>query len=662
MNTIRSTQQQPEQLPANSAVATLQEENVLLFKQLHIVQEELERVHHASDSHRTAAAGRVVFEDGRFPEVVADNLRYRAILDAQRTLHAASAMDATAAGLGEILIQGSTSVSAFVAMPMRLLKVWRKEKKQKPPQKLGGQSFSEVIAAYEKGGAAAVDSLLASVSLSSTTQANALTAVARSQMHVDPAAAVEFARRACALEPRPFRLKWLAFRMHEAGELVEAEALLETLPPNTKFSESESRQAARLRNEAKQVRLRDALQSTGYAARRGKVEQQIAALEQVHREQADLAEQRGRDLEALSASQARLQQENSVLTVQVAGQTGTIAELRGGTDRLRKTQSQLQIENRELRVQLADQIVRNEELERAVQALESAAVDADKQIRALLEQCSEQTELAAGRGKAIAEMQTAMARAGQENLAVRKQFAEQAELATERARAIASLQAANLKVEREKSALIAQLSEQAEQAELAAERGHEVAALHTVISQLEQEKSVLAAQCSEQGALADERGRVIADLQSERAAWEQEKARRVARHAEHVALVAGSQNALEEVKAAKAQLKLENAALLVKHLEQFELAEERGRSVEALKAVQNALTEENTRLQTQCAEHARIAEKQAPQIKVLQEQLQSRAAVESDLSVRQQGMQEELVKAEAQLDLIKDMLFRGARL
>ncbi|CAB3687340.1 hypothetical protein [Achromobacter piechaudii] len=627
MNTIRSTQQQPEQPAANTAVAALQEENALLFKQLHIVQEELERVHHASGSHRTAAGGRVVLEDGRFPEVAADNLRYRAILDAQRTMHATGALDTTAAGLGEILIQGSTSVSAFVATPMRLLKVWRKEKKQKPPKKLGGQSFSEVIAAYEKGGAAAVDSLLASVSLSSTTHANALTAVARSQMHVDPAAAVEFARRACAIEPRPFRLKWLAFRMHEAGELVEAEALLETLPLDTKFSDSESRQAARLRNEAKQVRLREALQSTGYAERRGKVEQQIAALEQAHREQEGLAEQRGRDVEALRATQARLQQENSALTAQVAEQAGTIADLRRVTETLRTTQSQLQIEIRELRGQLAEQVGLNEELERAVQALESAAVDADKEMQELLEQCSEQTELAAGRGRAIAEMQMAMARAGQENLAVRKQFAEQAELATERGRAVASLQAANLQFEREKSVLIAQLSEQAEQAEL-----------------------------------ADERGRAIADLQTAKAAWEQEKAGLLAQHAEHIALVTGSQDALEEIKAAKAQLKQENAALLVKHVEQFELAAERGRSMEALKAVQSALTEENARLQAQCAEQARIAEEQAPEIKVLQDQLQSRVTVEADLSARQQGMQEELVKAEAQLDLIKDMLFRGARL
>ncbi len=38
------------------------------------------------------------------------------------------------------------------------------------------------------------------------------------------------ARRAYAVEPRGFRLKWLAFRLYEAGELVEAEAMLALLP------------------------------------------------------------------------------------------------------------------------------------------------------------------------------------------------------------------------------------------------------------------------------------------------------------------------------------------------------------------------------------------------------------------------------------------------
>jgi len=46
----------------------------------------------------------------------------------------------------------------------------------------------------------------------------------------------------------------------------------------------------------------------------------------------------------------------------------------------------------------------------------------------------------------------------------------------------------------------------------------------------------------------------------------------------------------------------------------------------------------------------------------LQEQIKSRMAAESDLASRQQGMQEELVRAEAQLDLIKDMLLREPRL
>lgn len=44
------------------------------------------------------------------------------------------------------------------------------------------------------------------------------------------------------------------------------------------------------------------------------------------------------------------------------------------------------------------------------------------------------------------------------------------------------------------------------------------------------------------------------------------------------------------------------------------------------------------------------------------EQVQSRQSAETKLAARQQCMQEDLAKAEAQLDLIKDLLLREPRL
>jgi len=67
-------------------------------------------------------------------------------------------------------------------------------------------------------------------------------------------------------------------------------------------------------------------------------------------------------------------------------------------------------------------------------------------------------------------------------------------------------------------------------------------------------------------------------------------------------------------------------------------------------------------LAQQHAEQTELAAQRLHQMSELQEQIKSRMAAESDLASRQQGMQEELVRAEAQLDLIKDMLLREPRL
>ena len=89
-------------------------------------------------------------------------------------------------------------------------------------------------------------------------RANAYTALARQVMLTDARQAAELARMAWETDPRPYRLKWLAFRLHEAGDTVTAEALLDMLPADISMSESEGRQAARLRREAKQERSRQA--------------------------------------------------------------------------------------------------------------------------------------------------------------------------------------------------------------------------------------------------------------------------------------------------------------------------------------------------------------------------------------------------------------------
>jgi len=332
---------------------------------------------------------------------------------------------------------------------------------------------------------------LQTVSVSATIRANALTAVARSVMHQKPAEAAEIARRAYETEPRPFRLKWLAFRLHEACELIEAEAMLDALPPDMKFSDSETQQAARLRREAKEFRLREAKQACGFSEARRKIEKQVTALTEAQAEQAQVATQRQIEL-----------------------------------DVMRRTLDQK-----------------------------------EKEISALAQQHAEQTELAAQRG-----------------------------------RELEALEAARTQLEEEKVALAQQ---HAVQTELAAQRARELEAREVMLKTKEEENVLLLDQLQ------------IVQEELERHHFEAQQA--VER--------------IQELEAARTQLEEEKAALAQQHTEQAELAAQR-----------------------------------LHQMSELQEQIKSRMAAESDLASRQQGMQEELVRAEAQLDLIKDMLLREPRL
>lgn len=205
------------------------------------------------------------FQDRRKPEyrrladhelagVVAENRRLHALVDAQRQLHHLEMHNALNVRLGNILIQAVDSPSTLLSVPGKLLGIWRQSIRKNPPAALGGKGFGKVIFTYEEEGFAAVEKLLTRTSISPVMQANAWTALSRHLIQNKRDQAAEAARRAYALDPKPYRLKWLAFRLHEAGDVIEAAAMLELLPAGTPFSGSEARQAGRLQKEAKLAR------------------------------------------------------------------------------------------------------------------------------------------------------------------------------------------------------------------------------------------------------------------------------------------------------------------------------------------------------------------------------------------------------------------------
>ena len=321
-------------------IKELAEENELLFEQLHVVQEELEKYYHKlkdceqRKGSSTDAGGSIVVIPPQAGEALAENLKLRALVAQQQAALQVEHTNSLAARLGGMLIKGVSSAGAFIALPLKLRQMWKALDQTVPPAALGGKSFQKVLDAHAAGGSEAVEKLLDSVFLSPVMRANAYTALARQVMLTDARQAADLARLAWETDPRPYRLKWLAFRLHEADDAINAEALLDMLPADISMSDSEERQAARLRQEAKRERARQAQKATEasrteamqlqatmaklkQAAEESKKQQEALAAqlhtqkEEIKKQQTDAAAQLNKQREGHNQELARL---NSQLT------------------------------------------------------------------------------------------------------------------------------------------------------------------------------------------------------------------------------------------------------------------------------------------------------------------------------------------------------------
>lgn len=246
-------------------IKELTEENELLFEQLHVVQEELEKYYHKLKECEQRKGATVASPSlslashaPQLSEALADNQKLRALVTQQKFALHVEAKNSLSARLGDMLIEGVGSTRGIFALPGRLRKMWKALERTTPPSALGGKSFQAVIDVYTAGGADALEKLLNSVFIAPSMRANAYTALARHLMIIDVQKAAEFAHRAYEIDPRPYRLKWLAFRMHDADDAITAEAMLDMLPADIPMSESEQRQVARIRYESAQMRKKNA--------------------------------------------------------------------------------------------------------------------------------------------------------------------------------------------------------------------------------------------------------------------------------------------------------------------------------------------------------------------------------------------------------------------
>ncbi len=168
----------------------------------------------------------------------------------------------------------------------------------------------------------------------------------------DSALAAVLAERAFALEPRGFRQKWLVFRLHEAGDLLRAEALLALLPQEVTFTSSETRQRDCLLAQAQQYRLGQVDVLSEFQTQQLCMEQQWAELTQTSNAFAATVESQRKQLIDLTREVQGLEQERNTLVLQERQlNEQAIAKQ---TDLIREVQEQAQQHSLLLQEQISD--------------------------------------------------------------------------------------------------------------------------------------------------------------------------------------------------------------------------------------------------------------------------------------------------------------------
>ncbi|WP_175915745.1 MULTISPECIES: FkbM family methyltransferase [unclassified Burkholderia] len=626
-----------------------EEENVTLLHQLLQTQEELElRLKNLGQETRlgivarSGAVGANSWLDDELPEILAENLRLQALVESQRSIHQVESRNALNAKLGDILIQGADAPASLLSVPGKLVKIWRQSGRRNPPEALGGKNFEKIIAAYGSGGFVAVEQLVAKVSLSPAMLANAYTALARHLMKQDRTAAAEAARHAYDADPKPFRLKWLAFRLHEAGSLIEAEAMLGIVPPETSFSDSESRQALQLRTAAKVARQRDAKQRTAFAERRAAFEQQLNGVVQDRDQQSKLLIERSQELAELLKANARLEREQRALTARYETQSALLVEGDRKIDALK-------LLNDRFEAGQATWVTSREQLERQVKDGMDACFRKDEEIRLLLDnvyQLQDELEDAFDRRREL-EQSNEQLRLDVQHLAV--ELESRSTSANELGVALATLREIRAGLEVEIQALANECESHRKVAE---DREREIDALKQMKAQAEYERQILAVEQEVQLRIGEERARELAAAKEESARLGQlhqqslvaseaksmlaeERAREVAALKEANAQLERKQQALaierevqsraigEHIRAvdaltqAKTQLEQERAVLVAEREMLSRVTEERAREVDILKQGKAELEQEKQSLVVECRFQAKVVDERDREMKVL---------------------------------------------
>ena len=669
MTDTQATTSQPHDAEVQGRFKDLEEENELLLLQLHQVQEELECYFLRCQEFEkrggrvwTATSSLGGWVDDELASVQAEAARLSVLVETQKRLCDIESKNSLNARLGDILIKSISPSGSLLGLPAKLFGIWRASTAEQPPAILGGKNFDKVIDAFQAGGLEAVSQLLASI-IAPEMRAKAYTALARHQMKSGLFAdAALSARRAFAEEPKPFRLKWLAFRLHDAGELAEADACLSLLSQDAPFSDSEARQRDQVRYEAQSARLREAKQKTGFESRRQAMESQMQTLRHECDEHVRLAAEREAEIESLQQAQARLEQAASVLTARLEVTEHRAQELDEAREGSAKLATEREEENELLLTQL-HQV--QEELERhflKVQELEMDCTRLEQEKSMMAEQQEVSGNLLAERYAEIESLRQVCSKIEQEKLAISKQRIESSLLLSERQAEIRILNETRVRLEQEKSILVAQGEESAN---LAAARLGEIENLNKALNDVLQEKARLTAQMDESVRLSAERQAKIDSLRQDLAILEQDKAELASQQEYHTKLLAARQEEIESLQQALAQSNREGEALAGQHEHVVRQVAKRQAEVHSLRQAADKFEQKRAELEKSIEEltgqrdkQSRLAKDRGKQIEEMRRNALEKEAAESELATRQEMIREEMARAEAQLDLLKEILLR----
>ena len=235
----------------NVTYESLKNENHLLLNQIHTLQIELEKY---KSKNKNIATKNVFFSTNESLNSMIENIKLRNLIEQQKYILNTELNNNFSLLLGSAIIKNSNSFKSLISLPIKLLKIWKNSQSNTISKKITGENFEKIYNLYQQCGLKQVEDKLNSLNISRVTKAKIYTELARHLEKVDPNSACNIAKIAYELDPQPYRLKWLAFKMYKASKVITADSLLDLLPQDITMSDWEKKQQIKIRDESEKMR------------------------------------------------------------------------------------------------------------------------------------------------------------------------------------------------------------------------------------------------------------------------------------------------------------------------------------------------------------------------------------------------------------------------